>query len=280
MSCARSARSRRSMQRHLTLVFGGGTALARAHRIVRRMSEDVDFKIVPRAGGAGQPQRSSPAARARCATGSRRRCRRPASLSIRRKTRRSQVARRRPAIRSGSFPMPTGGAGQGLRPAIKVELNYAPLRRPTVMLPVSSFVAEAHEPPARSAGDRLRQPRRDGGRKTGFAHAPHRDGDGRRQPRLRPDARAPHLRSAHDARHLDLADVAALARDIAEADAREFRNQYPAYAADIAGETRKALDALRTDPLHRRRYDDFVGGNGVWREAGIRRGVRDGCPSG
>ena len=31
-----------------TLVLGGGTALARAHKIVRRMSEDVDFKIVPR----------------------------------------------------------------------------------------------------------------------------------------------------------------------------------------------------------------------------------------
>jgi hypothetical protein len=29
------------------LVFGGGTALARAHKIIRRMSEDVDFKIVP-----------------------------------------------------------------------------------------------------------------------------------------------------------------------------------------------------------------------------------------
>jgi hypothetical protein len=29
------------------LVFGGGTALARPHRLVRRMSEDVDFKIVP-----------------------------------------------------------------------------------------------------------------------------------------------------------------------------------------------------------------------------------------
>jgi hypothetical protein len=28
------------------LIFGGGTALARAHRLVRRMSEDVDFKIV------------------------------------------------------------------------------------------------------------------------------------------------------------------------------------------------------------------------------------------
>ncbi len=33
-----------------SLVFGGGTALARAHKIVRRMSEDIDFKIVPREG--------------------------------------------------------------------------------------------------------------------------------------------------------------------------------------------------------------------------------------
>jgi len=29
------------------LVFAGGTALARAHKIIRRMSEDVDFKVVP-----------------------------------------------------------------------------------------------------------------------------------------------------------------------------------------------------------------------------------------
>jgi predicted nucleotidyltransferase component of viral defense system len=27
------------------LVFGGGTALSRAHRLVRRMSEDIDLKI-------------------------------------------------------------------------------------------------------------------------------------------------------------------------------------------------------------------------------------------
>jgi predicted nucleotidyltransferase component of viral defense system len=28
-------------------VFAGGTSLARAHKIVQRMSEDVDFKITP-----------------------------------------------------------------------------------------------------------------------------------------------------------------------------------------------------------------------------------------
>ncbi|MDT7555511.1 MAG: hypothetical protein QOI16_4618 [Pseudonocardiales bacterium] len=32
---------------------------------------------------------------------------------------------------------------------------------------------------------------------------------------------------------------------------KEFRNQYPAYAADIAGETQKTLKALQTDPAHR-----------------------------
>jgi hypothetical protein len=60
--------------------------------------------------------------------------------------------------------------------------------------------------------------------------------------------------------HIDLGEVAALARDIVAADAREFRNQYPAYAADSAGETRNALDALRSDPVYHRRYDDFVAG--------------------
>ncbi len=42
------------------------------------------------------------------------------------------------------------------------------------------------------------------------------------------------------------------------ADAKEFRNQYPAYAADRAGETRKALDALHADPIFRSRYGDFI----------------------
>ncbi len=30
----------------LRLVFGGGTALSRAHRLIQRMSEDIDLRIV------------------------------------------------------------------------------------------------------------------------------------------------------------------------------------------------------------------------------------------
>jgi hypothetical protein len=52
--------------------------------------------------------------------------------------------------------------------------------------------------------------------------------------------------------------VAVITKEIAASDADEFRNQYPAYHADIAGETGKALDALCTDPVYRARYTDFV----------------------
>ena len=57
---------------------------------------------------------------------------------------------------------------------------------------------------------------------------------------------------------LDPATIAVLARDIAAADADEFRNQYPAYAADIAGETSKALAALQADPVYHDRYARFM----------------------
>ena len=68
-----------------------------------------------------------------------------------------------------------------------------------------------------------------------------------------------HIYDLHLMRDLvDHGVVASLAKQIAAADADEFRNQYPAYHADMVGETRKALDALRTDPAHRSRYGDFV----------------------
>lgn len=236
------------------LVFGGGTALARAHRIIRRMSEDVDFKIVPKT--------AAPVSRS----------------SLRR-----QLDRLRPkvsaALAAADFAfdktdawardegqyavwlLPYGAtdeAGEGLRPTIRVELNYAPLRHPTVTLPVRSFVAEAMDRPPEvpvlacvsvieTAAEKLVSLTR----RTAMEMAcVSRDPD----PTL-----IRHVYDLHMMRELvDPAIVADLARRIAETDAAQFGHQYPAYAADIAGETRKALDALRTDPLHRERYTRFL----------------------
>jgi hypothetical protein len=68
-----------------------------------------------------------------------------------------------------------------------------------------------------------------------------------------------HIYDLHIMRdHIDRAAVAALVRDIDAMDADTFGNQYPAYRDDSAGESRKALAALQTDPVFHRSYDDFV----------------------
>lgn len=236
------------------LVFGGGTALARAHKIIRRMSEDVDFKIVP-----------LPAT--------------PVSRSVLRQrlgALRDQVTH---ALQKAGFaadaaniksrnenhytvwhlPYANGsGAGEGLRSTIQIEMTYAPLRQAPVSLPVSSFMAEAYRRApevaeiscvsiTETAAEKLvALTRRIAMELAGLSRDP--------DPTL-----VRHIYDLHMMRDLvDPGEVAVLAREIAEADAREFANQYPAYAADIAGETRKALATLRTDPTHARSYADFV----------------------
>jgi predicted nucleotidyltransferase component of viral defense system len=236
------------------LVFSGGTALARAHKIIRRMSEDVDFKIVP-----------APAVRA-----SRAKLRTQLGDLRNRVTEALQAAgfafdpadtaavRSRNENRYTVYQLPFPESGEGLRPTIQIELTYATLRRPRVMLPVSSFVSEAFgRPPdvtavpcvslVETAAEKLVSlTRRTAMDLAGLS----RDAD---------PAIVRHIYDLHMMRGLiDLGEVAELARDIAAADAAEFGNQYPAYAANIAGETRKALDALRTDPLYRARYEGFV----------------------
>jgi hypothetical protein len=237
-----------------TLVFGGGTALARAHKLVQRMSEDVDFKIVP-----------TPAAPV-----SRSGLRRQRSVLRDRVTAALQAAGfafdPQDAVRSRDensytiyqLPYTADGAGEGLRATIQIELKHTTLRLPRVTLPVSSFVAEAlnraPEVPAiactsvtETAAEKLVSlTRRTAMDLAGLS----RDFD---------PALVRHIYDLHVLRgHVERGTVIALARDIAMADADEFRNQYPAYHADIAGETFKALDALRTDPVYRQRYDRFV----------------------
>jgi Nucleotidyl transferase AbiEii toxin, Type IV TA system len=239
------------------LVFGGGTALARAHRIVRRMSEDVDFKIVPRPAApvsrsALRRQLDHLRKRVSAALQAAGFAFDPADKSL---------AWARDEGRYAVWQLPYRSdreAGKGLRPSIKVELNYAPLRRPTLLLPVSSFVAEAtRRPPevpqlacvgiVETAAEKLVSlTRRTAMEMAGASRDP--------DPTL-----VRHIYDLHMMRALvEPAEVAALARDIAETDAQEFGSQYPAYAADIAGETRKALNALRSDPLHRERYGRFI----------------------
>ena len=240
-----------------TLVFGGGTALARAHKLVRRMSEDVDFKIVPLPAaavsrtmlrqqlGALREQVTSALHAAGFAFD-------PTDAANRRSLNESRYT-------IWQLPYDTAiGSGEGLRPTIQIELTYAPLRLPAIQMPISSFVAEAfNRTPevaalpcvslTETAAEKLISlTRRTAMERAGLSRDP--------DPTL-----VRHIYDLHVMRaHIDMDQLVRLAQAIAVADGQEFRNQYPAYAADIAGETQAAVAALHTDVTYRHRYDDFV----------------------
>jgi predicted nucleotidyltransferase component of viral defense system len=129
------------------LVFAGGTALARAHKRVRRMSDDIDFKIV------------TPIEAARVSANQRRRQlgelrdRVTASLlaaGFPLDPTDPQQMRSRDANRYITdhlhYAQPEEG-GQNLRPIIQTELTHVTLRQPALRLPVASFIAEAYGRP-------------------------------------------------------------------------------------------------------------------------------------
>ncbi len=238
----------------MRLVLGGGTALARVHRLVQRMSEDVDFKIMPVADiglSKSALNRQLGVLREKVS----------GALATAGFTLDGSMPHTRNERRYMLYHLPYEGdvtdAATLLRPTIQVELTYAPLRLDAVRLPVASFVAEAlgREPevPAvecvaitETAAEKLvALTRRTAMRIAGLS----RDDD---------PALVRHIYDLHVLReHYDPATVADLASRIIRQDADTFANQYPAYRDDPMGETHKAVTTLTTDTLYAERYAEF-----------------------
>jgi predicted nucleotidyltransferase component of viral defense system len=123
-----------------TLVFGGGTALARAHKVVRRMSEDVDFKVVLMGASLSRNvlRQALGALRGRVSDAL-------LAAGFMFDPADGTVVRSRNENRYTIYQIPyvASSGGEALRPTVQVELTYAVLRLPTVTRAVSSFVNEA-----------------------------------------------------------------------------------------------------------------------------------------
>ena len=234
----------------LGLVFGGGTALARAHRLIRRMSEDIDLKVT----AEKEPSR-----------GELRRLRELVTAALLRAG--FQFDPDNPEHRSMGnqsrytvyrLPYEPLARGQGvLRPEIKIEVAVWPLSRPAVPLPVASFVSEALRQPAEVANIGCVSITQTAAEKfvalTRRTAAELAEAAGPRDPTL-----ARHIYDLHIIRdHFDVAEVAALARKVVRQDAEVFGNQFPAYRENPITETRRAIDALASDPRYEQRYAEF-----------------------
>jgi predicted nucleotidyltransferase component of viral defense system len=232
------------------LVFGGGTALARAHRLIQRMSEDIDLKII---ADVAQPRSAYRHLRDRMTD---------ALLSAGFQFdpenpvhRESGNASRYALYRLPYAPI-TSGAG-ALRPEIQIEAAAWPLRRPSVSLPVISFIAEASNGPAEvreiscvsivetAAEKFVALTRRAGAEQAGAG--------GPRDPTL-----VRHIYDLHVIReHYDPVEVVALARDIMLGDAEAYGHQFPAYRENPIAETLRAVASLAADPTYASRYTSF-----------------------
>ena len=232
------------------LVFGGGTALSRAHRLIRRMSEDIDFKIV----SDGSPAR--PALRALRDTITEALLKAgfqfdPHNPEHRESGNASRYTRYR-------LPYVSIAAAQAiLRPEIQIETAVWPLRLPAVDRPMRSFVAEAFgrppEVPEIACVALVETVAEKFVALTRRAGAELADAGGPRDPTL-----VRHVYDLHTIRaHYDLAEVALLARKIMLEDAAAYGHQFPAYRVNPVAETLRAVACLRADPGFASRYAAF-----------------------
>lgn len=234
----------------LRLVFGGGTALGRAHRLIHRMSEDIDLKIVsdePPARAALRQLRQA-ITDALLAAGFQFDPGNPEHLTARNESRYTIFR----------LPYKPTMEGQGvLRPAIQIETSVWPLRQPTIDLPVRSFYAEAFQQPPEVERISCVSIRETAAEK--FVALTRRIAAERDLPVDQRDSTlARHIYDLHALRgHYDLDAVAGMIPAIMQTDAEAFGNQFPPYRDDPLRETLRAIATLDADVDYAREYDRF-----------------------
>jgi hypothetical protein len=233
----------------MTPAFSGGTSLSKGWELIKRFSEDIDFKVgEPAAGSASRARRERTAYRERvleALTG--------AGFELEEK----------PVIgnesRFFSADLAYGGefeAGQGLRPHIRVEMSFVPPALPPVVRPIRSLIATAQKQPpevtafpcvdpVETAADKL----------SALGWRVHvRD-------RTRPEDDPTIIRHLHDLAALEQHAVsaprfaelvlAAAAADVDRGHGADISANPPMMFAEM-------LRRLETDPLWAREYEDFV----------------------
>lgn len=233
------------------LVFQGGTALSRAHRLIERMSEDIDLKIV---SAEKQPRAAYRRLRENITK---------ALLDAGFAFDPANEAQRLSMYESTYtlFRLPYGalaGSDAVLRPEIQIEISAWPMRRPSVDRAVTSFVAEAFGRPAEVAAIACADLAENAAekfvaltRRAGAELAGLRE---KRDPTLVRHIYDLHMLEAH----VDPAGVAALAGQIMLDDAAARGGKFPAYRDDPLRETLKAVEGIGADPKFAEEYAVFM----------------------
>jgi predicted nucleotidyltransferase component of viral defense system len=233
------------------LVFGGGTALSRAYRLTKRMSEDVDLKIVREKAPSRGELRGlrTDITDALLAAGF---AFDPENENHRRVMYEGRYTKYQ-------LPYQAVAEGKGiLRPDVLIETSVWPLRRDAVEKPVISFIAEAHgqEPEVpRIACSSLLETAAE--KLVGLTWRAGSELAGLRD--MRDPTLIRHIYDLHVIRdHYDAAEVATLALDVMKADANMRGDKFPAWQKEPLGETLRAIEGIPKDKVFVDGYANFL----------------------
>ncbi|MCW1410720.1 MULTISPECIES: nucleotidyl transferase AbiEii/AbiGii toxin family protein [Rhizobium] len=231
----------------LTLAFGGGTALGRAYRLVERMSEDIDLRIVgEKANSRGALKRLRGEVNERLHA---------AGFAVEG----HYVVKQNDRYVRYDLPYVPIAKGEGvLRPEIKIEISAFPICTAPEKRSVSSFVNEASGADAEAtdvACVRLVETAADKfvalGRRAGFALSGLGDLD-------HTLVRHVYDLSRMDG-HYDADEAAAIALETMKAEAESRAEDYPAYKADPKTETLRAYELMSKDEKFAENYTKLLG---------------------
>ncbi len=232
------------------LVLGGGTALSRAYKLTKRMSEDVDLKIVCDKNPSRGALRTLRTAITDALLG--------AGFVFDPDNEKHRLSMYKGHYTKYQLPYKPIAEGKGiLRPDVQIETSVWPLRRAAVDKPVISFIAEAYGREAElpkiacssvleTAAEKL----------VGLTWRAGSELAGLR------DARDPTLvRHFYDLymirEHYDAAAVATLAHEVMQADAETRGDKFPAWQKDPLGETLRAIEGIAKDKVFAEGYANF-----------------------
>jgi predicted nucleotidyltransferase component of viral defense system len=229
--------------------FSGGTSLSKGWELIKRFSEDIDFKV-------GEPAASSASRARRERTAYRHRVLEALTSAGFDLVEKPDVGNESRFFSADLAYCAEFGAGQGLRPHIRVEMTFQAPALPPVARPIRSLIALAQRQPPEVAAFACVDPVETAADKLSAlawrVHARDRAG---------PDDEPTIIRHLHDLaaleRHVASAPrfpelvLAAAAADVGRGGDAEI-------SADPTAMFAEMLRRLETDPLWAREYEDFV----------------------
>lgn len=236
------------------LIFCGGTCLAKAHKLVQRMSEDVDFKVqlkIIENFSKSRLKKELKEFRSHIRS----------TLIVPDLTVENDVTRNEGRYQQITLKYPYSfPIGNALRPDIKIEFTFADILLPTNELEIKTIIEDNFKevnlfnPPITKciSIDETAIEKWVGLTRRIMAIERGREDDDKTLIRHVYD-----LNAINEANKINSSFIE-FAQSIVISDGKQFKNQHPEYAADPSAEIRQSLALLKDKPLWKERYEEFI----------------------